>query len=577
MKKKVFAIVTLLMLVVSIFASVPVMADEAATEEIGGLDFYSITVHYENPVLVSYYETKVNNVKVKYFYNTDAETEDGKYEYQDKKKNTISLTTDKFVIPAGNVGNANFYQLSSDVADAKINTGLWYSKLPYKNAFLTHIVNGSAICTTSKIDLFGITDPYDDAPYEHKNPNVQYAADGYALAAEKDANGNNLKIDVNGYLIDTNENIWKISTGERVELYTRVPVVKKTGVKNSKGEPVTEIELSDEYEWVSFNDRFDENNKIVNIKTLEYMYMVDQETFDAFIKDDNQLTLKLSRTDDAEAYKKAPGKGKKKAYVSTYLVDSTKDSATYMSKDRQFTQADIVVDESGNVAYTTPRVGTPLINAKIKDITVEIDALGTQLYKDNLSADPQQKNTITISINECEYNANLYKQWFNEGLYTQAEYDKLSKFVVGTAKSETTRTEINTDKNAYKSKAEYGYSPTVVSVSINANPDILAKIPATAKIFVDFDINTQQPAAAWDETYINKMVIKDTSTKGSTVIVEKVKIVTDEKPVKPAQPVVQSSSFPTWAIIAIVAGGVVLLAAIVVVIVIVIKKKKNAK
>ena len=104
MKKKVFAIVTMLILVVSLFASVPVMADETATAEIGGLDFYSITVHYENPVLVSYYETKIEvvdekgktkKVDVKYFYNTDAESEDKKYEYTDKKSNVVELNIKK--------------------------------------------------------------------------------------------------------------------------------------------------------------------------------------------------------------------------------------------------------------------------------------------------------------------------------------------------------------------------------------------------------------------------------------------------------------------------------------------------
>ena len=60
MKKKFFAIVTTLILVLSMFASVPVIADESNAEEIGGLDFYSITLHYENPVLVSYYETKID-------------------------------------------------------------------------------------------------------------------------------------------------------------------------------------------------------------------------------------------------------------------------------------------------------------------------------------------------------------------------------------------------------------------------------------------------------------------------------------------------------------------------------------
>ena len=268
MKKKVFAIVTTLILVLSMFASVPVIADEANAEEIGGLDFYSITLHYENPVLVSYYETKIevvnengkkSKVNVEYFYNTDAKSEDGKY-----MDGEDPLTTDKIVIPAGTKNKQNFYQVSTDAnAASVINTGLWYAKIPYVNAFLTHIVNGSAICTTEKVDFYGIVAPYDDAPYEHQNPNVKYADDGYALSTTKDANGNNLKIDVNGYVIDTADNIWRTSNDERVELYTQIPVIKKTGEVTKKGVPVTAIVLSEEYEWVPFSDRFDENGKIV--------------------------------------------------------------------------------------------------------------------------------------------------------------------------------------------------------------------------------------------------------------------------------------------------------------------------
>ena len=224
MKKNVFAIITSLILLISMLASIPVIADTTTAEEIGGLDFYSITVHYENPVLVSLYKTKIEvendkgkktKVDVEYFYNTNAESEDGKY-VNDKGE---ALTADKLVIPAGTKSIQNFYQTITDSdASSVIKSAMWYSKLPYKNAFLTHITNGSGICTTGKVDLFGITDVYDDAPYEHQNPNFKYADDGYALAAETDENGTQLKIDINGYLVDTANNIWKTSNGERVEM-----------------------------------------------------------------------------------------------------------------------------------------------------------------------------------------------------------------------------------------------------------------------------------------------------------------------------------------------------------------------
>ena len=568
MKKKIFAILMTLILIVSLFASVPVIADEADSGEVGGLDFYSITIHYDNPVLVSYYKTEIEvvnekgkkeKVKVEYFYNTNAESDEGKF--VDDKEN--SLTSNKIVVPAGNKAAANFYQISSDVH----KTGLWYSKIPYNNAFLTHIIDKSGICTTGKVDLYGIVDPYDDAPYKHQNPNIKYADDGYALSTSVDANGNNLKIDLNGYLIDTTDHIWRTSNDERVELYTQIPVVRKTGQTNSKGKPITEIVLSEEYEWVPFEARFDAEGKIVDIKTLKFNYMITDEEFDAFI-DGQENVKKLYRAASDEAFKDAPNKGKYVAYVQTYLVDKQKDSATYFSKDRKFTADDLVRDEEGNVALSTPRCGSPLLNIKVKDITVEIDALGAQTYTDSAS-DPQQKNKITVSLNDCEQNAKLTTQWFEEKLYTQEEYDELAKFVIGTASSQTTRTEINMTKGDYKD----GYSPTVKSISLGASEEILAKIPMSAKLYVDFSIAEQQPAAAWDATYQKKMLAK--ADDKSTVITEKVDLLTDEdKPEAKKTAAPAESGLPTWALIAIIAGGVVVLAAVVIIIIVVLKKKK---
>ena len=51
MKKNVFAIITSLILLISMFASMPVIADTTTAEEIGGLDFYSITLYFIKPKL----------------------------------------------------------------------------------------------------------------------------------------------------------------------------------------------------------------------------------------------------------------------------------------------------------------------------------------------------------------------------------------------------------------------------------------------------------------------------------------------------------------------------------------------
>ena len=65
-------------------------------------------------------------------------------------------------------------------------------------------------------------------------------------------------------------------------------------------------------------------------------------------------------------------------------------------------------------------------------------------------------------MNDCEYNANLYKQWFDEGLYTQEEYDELCRLVVGTAQSKTTRTEVNINKGEYKNDKDEDYLYKIV-------------------------------------------------------------------------------------------------------------------
>lgn len=572
MKKKIFATITTLLMLVSVFASVPaVLADDS---EIGGLDFYSITIHYDQEILINYYETtiKVKNDKgktvsqdVKYFYNTDAETEEGKY----IGKKDIAMKSDKLVIPAGIKSSGNFYQLDS--SDGTIKTGLHYSKFPYANAFITHIIDSSSIRTTSKIDLYGIIAPYDDAPYEHQNPNLQYADDGYALAAEKDSNGNNLKIDVNGYLIDTADSIWKSSNGDRIELYTNIPIIRKTGeVKANK--PVTEIVDSDEMEWVPYNDRFDENGKIKNIKNLSYKYCISKEEYDAFVADDSQTSLKLKRAESDEAYEDAPTKGKTVTYIKTVRVNPEINKETYLNTDRVFDANDILKDKSGYIAFGTPRMGTPVLNVSVKDVTVEIDAMGSQLYDDPAS-DPQQKNIITVSINDLEKNADTRKQWFEEGVYTQEEYDNLVTFVLGSAKSVTTRTEINTTKSEYKDAAEYGYSPTVKSISLGASEDLLKKLPTSATLYVNFHISEQQPAAAYDEAYQKKFLSLD-SSKQSTLLTENVNLLTAADKPTPKPNGQSASSFPTWAIIAIIAGAVIVIAVIILVVVISGKKKK---
>ena len=576
MKKKIFATITVLIIVLSVFASVPVMADEATTE-IGGLDFYSITINYDKPILTGYYETKIRvqdengkygNKSVAYFFNPEAETDEEKY--LDSKGNPI--TSSSLVIPAGTRSLGAFTQLSS--SDGSYKNELFYAKVPYANAFITHIVNSSGICTDKSVDLFGITDPYDDMPYVNKNPNLKYADDGYALATETYSNGNNLKIDVNGYLVDSTDYIWRTADDGRIELYTAVPVLRKTGAVE-KDVPVTQIFESDTLEWVPYNERFDENGKIKDIGSIKYQYMLSTDEYEAFLADESRIEIPLKRASSNDEYKNAPKQTQQLVYVKTYRVDSTKDPATFFNTDRVFTADDIEKDSNGNYAFGSPWIGTPVIDVTIKSVTVEIDALGTQLY-DDVASDPQQNNIITVSINDTAKNAATKKAWYESGVYTEEEYNKECTFTLGSAKSVTTKTSITMDKNDYKKQDEYGYSPTVKSVTIDAPAELLAKIPESATIYIEFSIAQQQPEAAFDATFQEKMLAKD-STDKSTLLTEKVTILTDaDKPIKPtAAPVdANDTSFPTWAIIAIIAGAVVLVA-VVVVIIIITSKKKN--
>lgn len=54
---------------------------------------------------------------------------------------------------------------------------------------------------------------------------------------------------------------------------------------------------------------------------------------------------------------------------------------------------------------------------------------------------------------------NYHKKWYEEGLYTDEEYKTKATFIVGSAKSVTTRTEISTTNGDYKDADEYGVFP----------------------------------------------------------------------------------------------------------------------
>lgn len=537
MKKKFLTSILASALALSSLISVaPVNA--AATDEVGGLDFYSITFHYENEILLECDEKDFNN----------------------KAKQEL---VDKLVIKAGAFDGGNFYQIQ---ADGGIESDCYYSRLPKKNTFITHITNGSAISSNEKISLFGYNNPYDAEPYKNQNPNIQYAEDGYALAKELDKDGNNLKIDQNGFIVYS-DNVWRTAEGKRVEPFIQIPVVKKTGAVNKKGVPETEVVLSNEYEWISFEERFDENGKIVNTKNLGYMYMLTKEEFEAFLADESQTELKLYRAPDEETAEKAYRKSKNESYAVLCLVNSDPKNEADFATDKVFKNEDIVRDANGYVTFASPKMGTPLSTVKIVDVTVEIDALGAQLY-DDLAQDPQQKNIIKVSLNDCGYNAEQYKKWYDEGLYTDEKYAELEVAILGSAKSQTTRTSIETNKSKYNDDLT---SPTTKSISLELNQDVLNSIPSSAQIYLDFTIGENQPAEAYNDDYKKKMVSDSLDSDIVYYLTE------DDKPEAPASDATNkdSSSDYTTIIIIAAAAAVVVIAAVVI-IVVVTKKKKPA-
>ncbi len=536
MKKKFFAWIAALALSTSTFASI--LPTAAAVDSVGGFDFYSITIRYSEEILVDY----------------DDDFTDSKNEY-----------SDTLVIGTGTPAKPGFFQVQ---AEDKIVSDAYYSKVPKRNGFITHITDGSAIVSAEKINLFGVSDPYDDEPYVNQNPNIKYADDGYALAQEKDESGEHSKIDVNGYLVES-DMIWRTREDERVELFVQVPVVKKTGVIKKNGDPETTIVASDNYEWIPLDQRLDENGKIANIQNLEYNYMATNDEYDAFLESDEN-ELKLYRAADEDTFKKASRKAKDTAYAQTYLVKGND-----FSTDKTFTQDDIVRDANGFVTFASPKMGTPLSAVTIEEITIEIDALGTQLY-DDINSDPQQKNTITLSLNECKYNAEMIKQWYDEALYTEEEYFAEKAFVLGTAKAETTRTEIETSKTKYKETNDIKYSPTVKSVKLDLNKDVLSNLPYTANIYLDFSISENQPAEAFDEAYQKDMLEGELDSND-------VSLLTDADKPKANTPTNSADSFLTKKIlgpisgtgILIIGGGIIVVIAAVIVVIVALKDKKK--
>lgn len=524
--KKFFTLLVVFVLILTMTASIFVSAEGEATAApndgrtigAGGLDFYSVTIHYESPILLEYWSGKVNSVTSNLFFNPEVTDGD---KYVDSKGNP--LMADKVVIGGNTAGDYYVAQYkNTKYPELNIYPDITASAKPKKYAFYNHIQDGNVLMQVEATDFYGLTDPYDEgAAYVNQNPNVIYGNDGYALAVETDADGNAYRIDINGYAVTSN-NIWVSHDGRRCELFVNVPVLRKTGAVNKKGVPVTEWANSDTYVALGFNERFDENGKIINLMNIKKVFFIAEADFQAFLADETRNTIsptqydiQTKRSDYAteKDYTKAlnselkalgkTGEYYEKSYAQLFktkfaddLTDVNKDGvinqlddATYYTKD--ITAEDILyteVDGKTIPVNGTPIIATPQVSVKIKDITIEIDALGTQLYSD-VASDPQQQNEIIVTLNDCLSNINFYQKCLDENRITQEQFDAMGKVLLGSVKSVTTKTEMQ------DAKTESG---TKKSLSLGLTAEQLASISRSpSTIFLNFAIRTHQPPEAY--------------------------------------------------------------------------------
>jgi len=571
-------------------------SEELTPEGAGGLDFYSITVHYENPILVDYqYESKMY-----VFVNTDGEkTMSDMYVYRaGTNKDTDYYGAEK----SSKSASFNFYQLQS--TDPVIPALGHYSKIPYKYAYITHIQDGAVLKSKDSVYLYGITDPYDEGEaYVNQNPNVNYGSDGYALDKNVDEDGNHYRIDINNYRI-TKDYLWLDTSGRRIELFYQKAVYVCTG-PNEKGKlkyDASNIKFLDEYEFIPYSMRFDENGKVKDISDIKFYQYVSKEEIESFIEteganatpenpaiyafhiaDTPELVEEITKTSKS-SYKTT----KYPSYATPFRVakeipgaeipaDATGEAAAtptysdeeYYNKDTVFTMDNIYRDADGNLVFGTPVMGEPDLNVKIKSISIEIDAVGSQTYTDE-TQDPQYQNTITVSLNDYEINCNAKKAALDGNYISQETYDGFSSSILATVHSKTTSTAVNFDKTTCADGDNK--KPTVVSIDLGLTEEQIAALPAKATFYLNFHIKTHQPDEAFDTSYC-QLASKQSSLPTENAI----PYIAPTTTLPPTEIIVYEKYIPWNIIIPAAAGGLVVVAGIIIGVVAGKKKKqKNA-
>lgn len=510
--KKFFALFLIVAIAVTSLV-VPAFAEEASAP--GGLDFYSLTIHYETPVVVDFkYVTDEDQIVKKDASGNEVKDEEGNPVYLNKAyvwgdaRSTYVIGVTEYSIKNedGDVVTNQHLDYQEAVLKNKKYETLFYavnapdlgvnsSKLALNaNYGLVDITNNTVIANKASVNVLGPQQFFDDAGTP--NPNFTYE-NGYFLDVNKDADGNNYRIDVNGYVIDAN-NIWHDGDGRRVEPFV-----------------VLENDGKEEYIWIDIASRI-ADGIVIDYKTISNQSLIDKgilkmpekyanlaDEYDSTVDYDGDGTPGKSK--DKVAYK-ALVKEKENwlsgSDIMLYRIDfqdtngdgkkTDEDLAAYNSADKTFTEADILVSKTKDGKEMkvpgTPVIGTPISKVKVSKLSVEIDAMGESMPAD-LASDPQQKNEIIVTIGDLYDNVKAavdYVAANSSKVYTDGK-------LVGSAKSVTTKTEM---------KEETGLPSTVKSIDLTLEEGI--EFTPFANFYIQFKVETSQPAAASDFNYIAK-------------------------------------------------------------------------
>ncbi|MCR5693734.1 MAG: hypothetical protein K6G89_02040 [Clostridia bacterium] len=527
--RKVLTVVLAAIIAISCFA-LPAFADEETVSG-DGFDFYSMTAHYTEPVVVSYvYVTKADNVVKKDANGNPLKDDDGNDVLVDKGW-IFADPADSYIIPAVafTSKDGSFTNFAPGYGEKELGKGKYAdkfysivapaynmdsSKIAINNTYgLTDIADNTAISIKSAATLFGAMEYYDDAGTP--NPNFTLV-NGYFLDQAVDEDGNNLRIDVNGYVIDKN-NIWHARDGHRIEPFVEVgedadknPILVWIDLKSRIGEdgkvldyttitneqligkgvltmPAKYANLAEEFdETVDYND----DGKVGDRK--------DKSAYNSLVKEKKAWLTGCSIQMYTMDYIDLDGDGKKTERDLAYFLDQNENEeydegepVGYDHPDYVVTQKNIMTktDKEGNLIYIqgSPAIGNPVTKVKISKLTVEIDALGTQLYSD-VASDPQQQNEIIVTTGDIYKNVKKALDYVAEN--PDKEYT--SGQIIGTAKCITTKTEVAEGAGTYPT--------TVTSVDVTLEEGV--QIPANATLYFNFNVKTQQ--AENTKTYIKK-------------------------------------------------------------------------